>query len=617
MDSSASSENDLSKRETAPLPDGAHTPGGDTSCAPTFSRQEWLRLFIRGEHETLCDEFLRILNHFAKTSYYNLSAGQRSFVNDFVENFLYFFCHPDLKVPAGQVQAFIGLHPIIANVVAISDFGTTTPWVVRLARHKENYFKLLALYNVRSAVDIDSSLFFDVSPLIASQWWTYFWISAPAFCLKETYERIRAHLLGLDHRFMIFGTNARASYFPVTYVAPEYEQIGKGRLNRLAAEAFANVKIRNKPLRRKIALITDRWYRSAVYTSLSPLIRSLAGRYDLTLIHNGTDEKEIMDRAMFERTMCIQMKNSQMDLEPLQDNDFSAAIYPDIGMNPESIYLSNIRIAPVQIVMYGHPTSTWSPQIDYFIGGRKVENLANASRDFGERLVVIPGMGVYPVYPDDFTPPPETKSETPFVINCGWTAQKVSYPLLATLQKVIEGAKKAILFQIFPGNALTQYNGFIPFVKDVQSMLGAQRVRVLASLSRLDYLGELCKGAFSIDSYPFGGFNTVIDALYCKKPMVVWQGDRAFNRFGGATLEIAGMEELIARTQEEYISCVLRLINDDDFRRTMCARAAALDLKAAFAKHENPAYYLKAIDYLIDNHDRLKAEGSREPIIIE
>jgi hypothetical protein len=59
------------------------------------------------------------------------------------------------------------------------------------------------------------------------------------------------------------------------------------------------------------------------------------------------------------------------------------------------------------------------------------------------------------------------------------------------------------------------------------------------------------------------------------------------------------------------------MINDDGFRREMIEKVAAIDLKAAFAKHENPEYFRKAVDFLIENHERLKAEGSREPIIIE
>jgi len=582
-----------------------------------FSRRQWLNFFIRGNYVKLSDEFIRVLNHFRTMIYFNLSSEKRAFINDFVENFLYFFCHPDFKVPPSHIEPFIALQPVIGNVVALSDYGTTTPWVLRLSQNNKNFFKLLVLHNVRTEVAINPALYFELAPLFASRWWCYYWVSAAAFCRKETHDNIRNHLEKLDDRFMLIGNNSRLSYFPVTYVAPECERIAKERLNSLAAGAFANVTIRNTPARKKIALVSSRWYRNAVYTSLAPLIRSLAGYYEITLIHFGTPGQDIQDREMFERVITIQMKNHRMDLETLQDNEFSAAIYPDIGMNAESIYLSNIRLAPVQVAMYGHPTSTWGSKIDYFLGGSKVEDAGKAGVNYSERLVLIPGMGVYPVYPDDFTVPVEPPPEDPFYVNCGWTAQKVSYPLLDALREVLSKAEKWVIFRIFPGRALTDNNGFIPFVKDIHSQIGAEHVQVFPSYARLEYLAQLCRGAFSLDSYPFGGFNTVIDALYCKKPMVVWKGDRAFNRFGAATLEIVGLPELIACSRKEYIDLTLRLINDDEFRRAMQRRVGEIDLKGSFAKHEDPGYYKKAIDYLIENNDRLKKESSKEPVIID
>jgi hypothetical protein len=611
----------------SPSPDKKNEKAGDGNTPDTpqaapetgqlaFSRQEWMKLFVRGQHGKLCAEMLLTLKHFVNNCYWNLKADNRALINEFVENFLFFFCHPEFQLPRESLELVVKMQPLIANVVAISDFGTTTPWVSRLARSNENFFKLLVLHNVRSAVEIDPRRFFDVSPFLASEWWSYYWTSAAAFCTKETHERILAHLDGLDDRFEIFGENMRASFFPVTYVAPEKESAIKGRLNKLVKKAFSNVSIANKPDRRKIALITGRWHRSAVYTSLAPLVKSLAGRYEITLVHHGQDTGTILDKEMFARMICVTMKGNRMDLSVLQDNPFSAVIYPDVGMSGESIYLSNIRIAPVQAVMYGHPTSTWHSEIDYFIGGQRVEDRANAAKNYSERLVLIPGMGVYPVFPDDFALPAGPPADDPLLINCGWTAQKVSYPLLCALQKILAQARRRVVFQIFPGVAIAHHNNFIPFVKDVFSMLGPENVHVYPRLSRFDYLGQLCKGALSIDSYPFGGFNTVVDALYCKKPMVVWKGERAFNRFGAATLETIGAPELIATTAEDYIATIVRLINDNDYRAAMTAKIASVDLKGAFASQENPDNFRKAIDYLIENNDRLKAENSREPIII-
>jgi hypothetical protein len=583
-----------------------------------FSRKKWMKLLLKGENDQLAGELARSLNHFTSHMYLSLSNDKRAAVDDYIENFLYFFCHPDFKLPVRFVQTFIAFNAIISNIVAMSDFETTTPWVVKLAGKIENYFKVLVLHNVRTNIPINHKLMFDISPLVASEWWVFYWLSAPAFCSQQIYERIRHHLKCLDDRFMIFGALSRGSYFPVTYVAPELEQLTKERLNTLAAAAFANVKIQNKPSRKKIAIVTDRWSRSAVYTSLSPLINSLKGHYDLTLIHNGINEAHILDRDMFERTVCIKMINETMDLEPLQNNEFCAVIFPDVGMNAESIFLSNIRIAPVQVCMYGHPSSTWSTQMDYFIGGQEVEVLEKADKNYSERLVVIPGLGVYPVFPNDYTPTevPPLADGDPFVINCGWTGQKVTYPLLAALQDILRLANKQIVFQMFVGAGASQSNGFLPFMKDLYSMLGTESVRVFGTLGHVQYLAQLNSGVFSMDSYPFGGFNTIIDALYCKKPVVAWQGDRAFNRFTSATLELIGMPELIAHSHEEYVDIVTRMINNDDFRNQMIAKVAALDLRGAFAKEEKPENFLKAINYLVENNDKLKAEGSKKPIVI-
>ena len=39
--------------------------------------------------------------------------------------------------------------------------------------------------------------------------------------------------------------------------------------------------------------------------------------------------------------------------------------------------------------------------------------------------------------------------------------------------------------------------------------------------------GDLC-----LDSYHFGGCNTIADGLYLRKPTVTWEGDKWYNRIG-------------------------------------------------------------------------------------
>ncbi|WP_246237749.1 hypothetical protein [Caldichromatium japonicum] len=45
-----------------------------------------------------------------------------------------------------------------------------------------------------------------------------------------------------------------------------------------------------------------------------------------------------------------------------------ALFYPDIGMSPATYFLAHARLAPVQLVSYGHPDTTGIDTLDYFLG---------------------------------------------------------------------------------------------------------------------------------------------------------------------------------------------------------------------------------------------------------
>lgn len=584
-----------------------------------FSQQHWFEAFKLRNFEGLSIEFIRCLQFYSNKMNYNLEADERYTINFFVENFLFFFCHNNFIIPEKHLEVYVHLQPIITNVVAISDFETTTPWVIRLVSKRENYFKVLALLNPRTCFEIDQNLLFDISDYFASQWWSFYWVSVISYCRKETWLRIRNHLHSINEQFLLFNTNANACYFPATYVSPESDTVVKSKLNELAKKSLSNVEIHSTPDKRKLAIITGRWYRSAVYTSLAPMIHSLRGHYDLTLVHLGPERDDIKDPDLFEKVLHVQMIKDQMDLSCLHNNYFNAAIYPDIGMSSESIFLSNIRIAPIQIVMYGHPASTHGSCIDYFIGGKRTEDLSRALINYSERLVLVPGLGVYPVFPD-FTPQELEQSpdiSEPFLINCPWTSQKITWPLIDTLINILRKTKRKIMFQFFSGGGLIGNNAFIPFAKDIWSLLGKENAKLFPPIQYEMYLSEMQKGMFSMDSYPFGGFNTIIDSLHLKKPVITWKGNYAYNRFASATLDIIGLEELIAHSKEEYIDLALRMIENDSFRGSVTRKITSIDLKKKITESENPEFFRKAIDYLIENHSHLKNDPDRFPIIIE
>src|SRR5262249_60344859 len=67
-------------------------------------------------------------------------------------------------------------------------------------------------------------------------------------------------------------------------------------------------------------------------------------------------------------------------------------VYPEIGMDLNTIYLASQRLAPLQAAMWGHPHTTGLPTIDWFISGAAFEP-ADAQEHYTERLVCLPRLG--------------------------------------------------------------------------------------------------------------------------------------------------------------------------------------------------------------------------------
>ena len=171
------------------------------------------------------------------------------------------------------------------------------------------------------------------------------------------------------------------------------------------------------------------------------------------MIHLGDPDLQI-DIESFSEVKYLQIQNGQLDLSSIQTNEFAAIYFPDIGMSLESILLSNLRIAPIQICGLGHPVSTYASEIDYFISGDDSELADKAKSNYAERLVLLPGSGAVnnrPNYLLKSRSPKSLKPNPRLIMNCPWYPQKINYPLLLSLQEINRSTKRPILFRLFAG----------------------------------------------------------------------------------------------------------------------------------------------------------------------
>jgi len=58
------------------------------------------------------------------------------------------------------------------------------------------------------------------------------------------------------------------------------------------------------------------------------------------------------------------------------------------------------------------------------------------------------------------------------------------------------------------------------------------------------------------------------------------------------------------------------MIDNPDYRDRMIRRLKTADLATTVLSHEHVPAFVRAIDHLLENHDRLAKQSGREPIII-
>ena len=190
---------------------------------------------------------------------------------------------------------------------------------------------------------------------------------------------------------------------------------------------------------------------------------------------------------------------------------------------------------------------------------------------------------------------------------------KINHHMLCLLRTLAERSSRRLRFVILTA-AKSDSLAFLATKREIEGTCGS----VAAELHMLEfdaYIDAVSQCAFALDAYPFGGFNTIADILVTGRPVVAWEGHRAYNRLAAAFLRRVGLDALIATNESDYLDIALRLINDREFARQVRDRIEQLDIAREFEQACSSEHIGQAIEYIIDNHQALVEQ--RGPIRID
>lgn len=565
-----------------------------------FECRKISELYAQADYKAMADEFLAVLIHLQNRTYTRLSQNSARRFNDFATTFFYYFTKEDFRPGDPYLLKFIDLNAIIANLAAMTHWKTTDSFVALLLEQPQNYGRLLALYSQSNSIDIDIKLLFNTNAQFANRWLLSCFKNYSLGCSSDSeLKKLRQFINYKDAPLFSDLAKVNHAYFAATYIDFENDRPIKEQINRSFQHLpLCKRAIVNHPKKGRVAVLTSMWFPTqSVYRSQQPFLKALSEKYDLVLIALGKKRPDI-DASLFSEVRYYSITDNATDFSAIDPNDFEVAYFPDVGMSTESILLSNMRIAPIQVSNYGHPVSTYGSKIDYWIGGRETEVIETAQGKYSERLVLISGSGQLPV-PIQYQPKFPALPDDVISIACSWTAMKVNAQHLDRLCEIQRQSKLPLKFRFFPGGSL-RMNQYLPFANRLRERFGAKSVDVFSNINYATYMAELERCHFALDAYPFGGYNTSIDLINLRKPIITLEGDRFYSRSTAFCLRKVGLGELITHTPEQYISTAVHFINNANYRRDVQRRLMAVDLSQTLMNTSDAASFVKAIDGLCE-----------------
>jgi protein O-GlcNAc transferase len=257
-------------------------------------------------------------------------------------------------------------------------------------------------------------------------------------------------------------------------------------------------------------------------------------------------------------------------------------IFPEIGMDPMTVRMASLRLAPVQCASWGHPDTSGLPTIDYYLSSDLMEP-PDAESHYTERLVRLPNLSIY------YEPIP---IDSPTVDRSlfGLREDAVLFLCVQSLFKYLPQFD-----DVFPRIALETGNcqfAFLSFVKSAH--LGERFMRRLErafshyGLKVEDYvkfLPHLPPPQYQalnrladvfLDSIGWSGCNSTLEALSHDLPVVTLPGSLMRGRHSYAILRMAGLDEMIAQDIDQYVSLAGRLGRDTDARKQISDKISQL-----------------------------------------
>ncbi|MGI9342155.1 MAG: hypothetical protein ACR2QV_04855 [Gammaproteobacteria bacterium] len=222
------------------------------------------------------------------------------------------------------------------------------------------------------------------------------------------------------------------------------------------------------------------------------------------------------------------------------------------------------RAAPVQVSWLGYPNTTGLSAMDYRVTDAIADPPGADDRWYSERLVRLPDG--FLCYQSD--QPEPAVAAAPCVERGHVTfgsfnnLPKLTADVVQTWSRILKAIPGSRL--LLKSSALADERARSRIIDEFGAQgIPAARLELLGLIpGRQQHLAAYAGIDVALDTYPYNGTTTTCEALWMGVPVVALRGNRHSGRVGASILHHAGLPELVADTEDDYVEIAISLARD-------------------------------------------------------
>ncbi len=352
-------------------------------------------------------------------------------------------------------------------------------------------------------------------------------------------------------------------------------------LERAAPDLFAPKPRRAPGARLRIGFLSHYFYNCVVGRYFSSWIKRLdSARFEKIVYYTnawvGDDTRAISAAADAFRHVAGRPL-ATIARQVIAD-DLDVLVYPEVGMHADIIAFAAMRLAPVQCMAWGHPTTSGSTQMDWYLSCEAMEPIA-AQDSYAERLALLPGLGTR--YDRPIVEGEPTRAE--FGLPDDRTLYLVPQSLFkmhpdndTLIARILAEDPRgiAVMFESHHERSMRTFRARLDAVLAANGV-APERLRFLRpDLRHASYMRLNAACDVMLDTLHWSGGNTSIDAIAAGLPIVTLPGALMRGRQSAAMLEAIGLEKLVVADRDAYVAKAVALGGDSEQRAQVSRRMA-------------------------------------------